>query len=103
LRKWREVCESNVCVSFSPARAFSTRDVLLRPAPRGLESVPHPDTSPPPARCFDSQNTKIVDVHYNHAHYLPPAPTINRGSTPSGGARGVTDLRSVPTPPKDKK
>jgi hypothetical protein len=32
-RKWGEVCEINVCACFTPARAFSTRDVLLRPAP----------------------------------------------------------------------
>jgi hypothetical protein len=32
-RKWREVCEINVCVSFSPARAFSTRVDPKRPAP----------------------------------------------------------------------
>jgi hypothetical protein len=32
-RKWREVCAIYVCVSFSPARAFSTRVVARRDRP----------------------------------------------------------------------
>jgi hypothetical protein len=32
-RKWREVCESNVCMCYSPARAFSTRVVARRDRP----------------------------------------------------------------------